>query len=95
MMSTVVTVATVAMLILQLVLHRIRHRRTRRRAEQCLEFTPLADLVGQSTTRAAAHDGSDEALFAVSLLLVAVGGWWCAAVLSLSGWYVAAHIGVG
>lgn len=80
------------MLILQLVFHRICYGRTRRGAEQRLEFTALADLVAQSTACAAAYDGSDEALVTVALLLVAVRGWWCAAVLCLSRWCVTAHV---
>lgn len=93
MMMSVMTLVAMAVLILELMLHRIRDRRTRRRAEQCLEFTALADLVAQRTTRAAAYDGSDEALFTVALLLlITVGWWWCAAVLCLSWWCVAAHV---
>lgn len=92
-MSVMSVVAMATMLILQLMLHRIRDRRTCRRAQQRLEFTALANLVAQSTTRAAAYDGSDEALVTVGLLLlVTVGGWWCAAVLCLSWWSVAVHV---
>lgn len=86
----------IMLLILQLVLHRIRHRRTRRRAQQRLEFATLSHLVAQRTARAAAYNGSDEALFTVALLLGTVGGRCstAAVVLSLAWGYVAAHVGV-
>lgn len=75
-------------------LDRIRHRRARRRAQQRLELAPLADLVAQGAARAAAHHGSDEALFLSLLGCGAIGRGWCA-VLRLAGRHVAAHVGVG
>lgn len=92
-----VAMALAMLLILELVFYRIRYRRTRCRAQQRLELASFTDLVAQSTTRAAAYDGSDEALFTVGLLLGAVGRWGCCttAVLSLSWGCVAAICGGG
>lgn len=96
----VVTMPMTRVLVLQLVLHRIRHRGARRGTKKRLELASFADLVAQRTSRAAAHDRGDEALFTVLLLLLLlllrgpVGGWCSTAVLRLAGRHIAARIGV-